>query len=36
MQPQPQPKRGNGLVIGLSIGLVALILVASIAAVAFL
>ncbi len=36
MQPQPQPKRGNGLVIGLSIGLVAVILVASIAAIALL
>jgi hypothetical protein len=32
---QPQPKRGNGLVIGLSIGVVAVILLASIAAVAF-
>ncbi|MGZ3637868.1 MAG: hypothetical protein ACXVCX_08535 [Ktedonobacterales bacterium] len=32
---QPQPKRGNGFVIGLSIGIVAVILLASIAAVAF-
>lgn len=36
MQPQPQQKRGNGLVIGLSIGLVVLILVGSIAAAAFI
>lgn len=34
VQPQPQRKRGNGLIIGLSIGIAAVILLASIAAVA--
>lgn len=33
-QPQPQPRRGNALVIGLSIGVVAVILLAAIGAVA--